>query len=466
MFNFFKFGRTKKSYVTSDGDLEKNIETVQNAVSEVSNEIQKAFGKQFDEMKKGKVKLIDVKTGEAISKEQFMKRGFDDNMKMVSTEASKLEWWSDVIDFVIKGGNPNAIDENGNTFLHRFPEWTDELVKYGVSLSNAGVKNNDGYIPLSLTARNPHLKLIEATPKEYLNIVWPNGTTIMTKYLKESHLTENAIKVFESLLKAGADLRTPNKKGQTPLDIIGQRIDYFDYFVCAFENGHDISDVKMDYKENWYSQETKKIPLLFAMMKNAYSDKCIEGLLNILSKSDLTQRDDNGNTLLHTWATEFDKNEGRGEEAREQLFSVLATKISVNALNSNGETPLVSAFKIGEYYAEYMCHGSPHSYETTRKDFAALLLDKMDAYGVNLADKDGMTALHYAAKEGFNNEVVALVQKGANVSAKNAEGKTPADVADNNLMKAYLNLIAERVPQKITTQSVSLNRTDHQNTIE
>ena len=381
------------------------------------------------------------------------------------SELRKITTWFEVITFINKGGNPNAVDENGNTFLHRFPEWTDELVKYGVSLSNAGVKNNDGYIPLSLTARNPHLKLIEATPNEYLNIVWPNGTTIMTKYLKESHLTENAIKVFESLLKAGADLRTPNKKGQTPLDIIGQRINYFDYFVCAFENGHDISDVKMDYKENWYSQETKKIPLLFAMMKNAYSDKCIEGLLNILSKSDLTVRDDEGNTLLHTWATAFDKNENRGKEAREQLFCVLANKISVNALNNNDETPLVSAFKMGEYYAEYMCHGEPHGYHTTRVEFAKLLLDKMDAYGVNLADKDGMTALHYAAQNGFNNEVVALVQKGANVSAKNAEGKTPADIADNDLMKAYLQMVAESKPQRIATQSVQRVVSDNQNTI-
>lgn len=381
------------------------------------------------------------------------------------SELREITTWFEVITFINKGGNPNAVDEKGNTFLHRFPEWTDELVKYGVSLSNAGVKNNDGYIPLSLTARNPHLKLIEATPKEYLNIVWPNGTTIMTKYLKESHLTENAIKVFESLLKAGADLRTPNKKGQTPLDIIGQRINYFDYFVCAFENGHDISDVKMDYKENWYSQETKKIPLLFAMMKNAYSEKCIEGLLNILSKSDLTRRDDNGNTLLHTWATAFDKNEHIGKEAREQLFCVLTTQIDVNARNKDGETPLVSAFKMGEYYAEYMCHGEPHSYDTTRVEFAKLLLDKMDAYGVNLADKDGMTALHYAAQNGFNNEVVALVQKGANVSAKNAKGKTPADIADNDLMKAYLQMVAESKAQRVITQPIMQKMPDNQNTI-
>ena len=159
------------------------------------------------------------------------------------------------------------------------------------------------------------------------------------------------------------------------------------------------------------------------------------------------------------------KNERRGDEDREQLFCVLTTQIDVNARNKDGETPLVSAFKMGEYYAEYMCHGEPHSYDTTRVEFAKLLLDKMDAYGVNLADKDGMTALHYAAQNGFNNEVVALVQKGANVSAKNAEGKTPADMADNNLMKAYLQMVAESKPQKVATCPSMQKTPDNQNTI-
>ena len=379
------------------------------------------------------------------------------------SELRKITTWFEVITFINKGGNPNAVDENGNTFLHRFPEHTDILVKQGVSLDNAGVKNNDGYIPL---ARNPrvsvHPVLVAATPKKYLNEVWPDGTTIMTEYLKGC---VSNVEGFELLLAAGADLRTPNAKGKTPLDILSQKSDYFDYVVCAVENGHDVSDMTVEYKEHWYSKETTSVPLLFGMMREAYSDERVASLLSILSKSDLTRRDDNGNTLLHIWATAFDKNERRGDEAREQLFCVLANKISVNALNNNDETPLVSAFKMGEYYAEYMCHGEPHSYHTTRVEFAKLLLDKMDAYGVNLADKDGMTALHYAAQNGFNNEVVALVQKGADVSAKNAKGKTPADIADNNLMKAYLQMVAESKPQRIATQSVQRAVSDNQNTI-
>ncbi len=377
--------------------------------------------------------------------------------------SKNFTFWTDVIDFIKKGGNPNATDENGNTFLHRFPQWTSELVYHGVSLDNAGVKNNDGYIPLARYAQhNVYPMLIVATPKEYLNEVWPDGTTIMTEYLKGFNAS---VQGFEELLLAGADLRTPNANGKIPLDILSQKSDYFDYVVCAFENGHDVSDMTVEYKEHWYSKETKQVPLLFGMMREAYSDERVARLLSILSKSDLTQRDDNGNTLLHTWATKFDKNENRGAELRKELFSVLATKIDVNSLNNNGETPLVSALKMGEYYAEYMCHGSPHSYETTRKEFAKLLLDKMDAKEINLADKDGMTALHYAAKEGFNNEVVALVQKGADVLAKNAEGKTPADIASNDLIGAYLQMVAETGPKKVASQSAQRTISDNQYTI-
>ena len=378
-------------------------------------------------------------------------------------KSKKIQFWTDAVDFIVRGGNPNIIDENGNTFLHRFPEWTGELVYHGVSLSNAGVKNNAGYIPLAMNARRPaNSMLLEATPKEYFNVVWPNGTTIMTEYLK-SHLSD--VQCFDVLLNLGADLRTPNAEGKTPLDILSQKPDYFDYVVCAFKNGHDISDMTVEYKECWYSEKTVQVPLLFRMMKDAYSDERVASLLSVLSKSNLTRRDDNGNTLLHAWATDFDKNRNKGQEARENLFHLLTSKINVNALNNDGDTPLVSALKMGEYYAEYMCHGSPHSYRTTRKEFISLLMDKMDEFGVNLAGFNNMTALHYAAKEGFNNEVVALVRKGANVQAKDKDGKTPADIASNELIKAYLQMVVESKPQKVVAQSTMQKMPNNQNTI-
>ena len=378
-------------------------------------------------------------------------------------KSKKIQFWTDAVDFIVRGGNPNVIDENGNTFLHRFPEWTGELVYHGVSLSNAGVKNNAGYIPLAMNARRPaNSMLLEATPKEYLNVVWPNGTTIMTEYLK-SCLSD--VQGFDVLLCRGADLRTPNGDGQMPLDIVAKKSDYFDYVVCAFKNGHDISDMTVEHKKYRYSEKTVQVPLLFEMMKDAYSDERVESLLNILSKSDLTRCDNEGNTLLHTWATEFDETKDRDSELTEKLFYALATKISVNTQNNDGNTPLMSALKMGEYTSYYMCHGEPHDYTTTRQEFAKLLLDKMDEYGVNLANKSGQTALHYAAQEGLNNEVVALVRKGANVQAKDKDSKTPADIASNDLIKAYLQMVAESKPQKVVAQPTMQKMPNNQNTI-
>jgi hypothetical protein len=125
----------------------------------------------------------------------------------------------------------------------------------------------------------------------------------------------------------------------------------------------------------------------------------------------------------------------------------------------------MSALKMGEYTTYYMCHGEPHDYSTTRQEYSKLLIDKMDESGVNLANKFGETALHYAAQQGLNDEVVALVRKGADVQAINKDGEIPSDIASNDLIKAYLQIVAASKPQKVMVQSAIHNTSDNQNTI-
>lgn len=396
---------------------------------------------------------------------KFLLRRKDSHTVDQNSELKKIEYVMDAIAFIQKGGNPNAIDENGDTFLHRFPMYTKQLVEYGVSLDNAGMKNKAGYIPLfDGLIIHPDSMLIRATPAHLLNEVYPNGTTIMTNFLH--HASDWRIDTFEALLKAGADLKTPNADGETPLGLLSKKSIYlFNYVTPVFENGYDITDMTAERKKKWPSTETEQVPVLFEMIRTAYHDDRVSSLLNILPEVNLTQRDNDGNTLLHAWATEFDKNERHGSKEREKLFHILTDKIDVNSLNDNGETALVSALKMGKYYAEYMCHGSPHGYSTTRGEFGKLLLDKMDAHSVNLADKTGNTALHYAAKAGLDDLVVALVRKGVDVLAKNTEGKTAADMASSDLIGAYLQMVAENTPRRIATQSEQQVTHDNQNTM-
>jgi len=51
---------------------------------------------------------------------------------------------------------------------------------------------------------------------------------------------------------------------------------------------------------------------------------------------------------------------------------------------------------------------------------------------VNAVSSDGWTALHKAAANGFLQEVILLLSKGADVRAKFADGTTPIDLAKRN----------------------------------
>ena len=46
-------------------------------------------------------------------------------------------------------------------------------------------------------------------------------------------------------------------------------------------------------------------------------------------------------------------------------------------------------------------------------------------------DEYGWTALHWAALNGHKEVVQLLISNGADVNAKNSDGKTPADLAMN-----------------------------------
>jgi len=56
---------------------------------------------------------------------------------------------------------------------------------------------------------------------------------------------------------------------------------------------------------------------------------------------------------------------------------------------------------------------------------------------VNARDGDGYTALHWAANNNKNPDIIeALLKAGTNPKLKNEEGKLPADyAADNNTIK-------------------------------
>jgi len=68
------------------------------------------------------------------------------------------------------------------------------------------------------------------------------------------------------------------------------------------------------------------------------------------------------------------------------------------------------------------------------------LVEALIAAGASIHTKDFVfnTALHLAALEGREDVVRLLVERGADKTAKNADGQTPKDVATDPAVKALL----------------------------
>ena len=136
-----------------------------------------------------------------------------------------------MLEYLANGGDATIVDFNGNTLAHVYPNLTGDLIECGCDVNRL---NNAGYSPLMtaiISARSDLVfndissivlgDLIEATSKENLNRVYPNGETILTSYLSKISMVLDEYEdgeILPILLRQGANPNTPNAKGQTPLD--------------------------------------------------------------------------------------------------------------------------------------------------------------------------------------------------------------------------------------------------------
>ena len=151
------------------------------------------------------------------------------------------------------------------------------------------------------------------------------------------------------------------------------------------------------------------------------------------SGSDPNYRDTFGNTPLIT-------NSYRGEyEAIKGLIEVGA---SINLSNNNGVTALMN---------------STH-YDT---NVTKLLLDNNAL--VHYKDKNGNTALHYAAKYGSMNAIKDLIEAGSKMNVKNNDGNTPLLLAKDEYILLFF--IKNRKKWKIDIDIKNNNRKSIKNAI-
>ncbi len=117
--------------------------------------------------------------------------------------------------------------------------------------------------------------------------------------------------------------------------------------------------------------------------------------------ANIEDKDEDGQTVLHIAAI----------YNNEKIEYLIGKGADLNTTDNSGYTPLILAAKTYSY-------GMTEVVKT-------LLNHNAD---IEAKDLNGMTALHWAAKEGLPDVVVLLVEKKANTEAIDNNGKTPLDL--------------------------------------
>lgn len=321
----------------------------------------------------------------------------------------------DVSLYLFYGGDAFVKDEKGNSLAHIYPQLTDKLLEKGLDINQ---KNNEGYTPVMYAAVKNQLTvdLIKASSIDSLNGVYPNGETVLTAYLSQSRYKDKDILL--ALFEKGVDVNQSNQKGMHP-------IDYMESYLFE-EVAEEMFKQGLDIEKAIYQNK----PLSFYLMIEKPT------LFLKLDHINLKQKDENGNTLLHYWATDLPSC-FNGYHVKASILEKLLGQIDIDVQNHQGETPLLAALKKGRYRGSYMCHGEPHYETVTRESQAIILLEK--GADVSLSDHMQNTALHYASMNGLSEMLPLLVQKGVDIFAVNQEGKTAKEYAVG-IAKEYLKL--------------------------
>ena len=109
------------------------------------------------------------------------------------------------------------------------------------------------------------------------------------------------------------------------------------------------------------------------------------------------------------------------------IAALLAKGADISLANSRGMTPIMVAAGLGSVDAD--TRGFYLTEDTQQRSIESLKLLIKAGGDVNSKDSRGLTALHEAARWGWNDVVQFLVESGADPNAKDNRGNTPIDSA-------------------------------------
>jgi serine/threonine-protein phosphatase 6 regulatory ankyrin repeat subunit A len=236
--------------------------------------------------------------------------------------------------------------------------------------------------------------------------------------------------LMEVLLNNGGSATTPDKHGYTPV-----------HWACYC--GHDKCLENLLEKCDELSSGNAFTPLHCAVIRD--SESCAELLLERMDTSDINFKDSGGRTAVH--AAAFNDN-------IDCMQLLVSRGGATNLADNMGRTPLMMAAYFGHTNVVdllmsrlslpveklNLCHVDQQDNTALHlaclqghEDCAMAILEKCSDEIIQMANSDQKTPLHISSKTGLVRVVQELVQRGADLNARDCDDNYPALCCAPNL---------------------------------
>ncbi|MDG7052918.1 MAG: ankyrin repeat domain-containing protein, partial [Wolbachia endosymbiont of Alcedoecus sp.] len=352
-----------------------------------------------------------------------------------------------VKDLITGGANLETKDNNDNTPLHNacsngHLKVVEYLIERGASLK---AKNKDGKIPLELAEQKGYTDIVEILKQTQLNLDKELLIAVEEEDLgkvkdnirrganvnAQSRLgwasvfwaiQKNNLNIVKLLVNNGADINAKDNESWIPLHWAAQlsSLDVVKYIV---ERGANVNALTADGRTPLDLAVQRNYVNIINFLKKAQLDldkelltavqdgdlNKVEGLAN--QGAGLNTKGSNDWTLLHfaAFSNKFDI-----------VKFLLDKNANIKAKDVYGNTPLHVA-------AQY----------DSKLEIVKFLLDK-NASGINDVNNNSSTPLHLAIQGNKPSTVKLLLNKGANINAKDKDGKTPLGLA---VQEGYTDIV-------------------------
>jgi len=420
--------------------------------------------------------MIAIGTNNFELVKKLIKQGADLKYRDLSTGESLLhlavsDWKRDkkatdslIIDLLLaKGLDINLKDNDGDNPLHRAikDEQTEKALYLVASRANVNVMNNDGWSPTMLSVNRQQVDVLTQLLAAGADVnlagkdQW-NALHLSVTKIKKAQNLNDANKIFELILKSGADIDSKTDSGASSL-----------WLATANKRTEAVklllkSGVEVDLQTNQGGT---------ALLKGAeeHHFKIIQLLLD--AGANIKHFDKEANTALHLLLS---TNIAESTELIAMVNQFIELGANINAKSKNGYTPLLLAVKAGyvNVTKALLAAGANPNVKGNKKrtplieaayighlEILDILLPLTD--DINHMPTSGWNALlstvdgNSTLKEELRVDIAQrLLAHGANINSQTKSGKSALNLAVSNNLKLLFDLFIK--------SGANVNLTDEQ----